>query len=254
MPTPLVRKLGRCFPLSETDKEVLQRVSTRVRLVAARDDLISEGDATDGIHLVQNGFACRYKVLRNGQRSIMAFLVPGDICDMHVSILSEMDHSIGTLSRCEVATISRDTIEEITTNYPNLKRALRWSALVEEATSREWLVSTGRRPADQRIAHLFCELLMRLQAVDLVTDSGYELPVSQADIADATGLTSVHVNRVLQELRRQGLIVSKGKSLTIPDAERLKEFAQFNPSYLHLEPKHHDRRSPNGNGFDDRLM
>ncbi len=102
---------------------------------------------------------------------------------------------------------------------------------------REWLVTMGRRPADRHVAHILCEVLVRLQAVGFATGNSYELPITQIDLGDTAGLSNVHINRVLQDLRGQGLIVSKGKSLSIPDVERLKAFAEFNPNYLHLEPR-----------------
>lgn len=249
MSNPFIRKLERFGLLSEADKEILLSVTTKVRRVGAQQDLISEGDPTDGVHLIQKGFACRYKVLPEGARSIMAYLVPGDLCDLHVAVLGRMDHSIATLSACEVITLSREVIEEITVNYPAINRALWWSVLVDEAILREWLVSMGRRSAEQRIAHLLCELLVRLQAVGLAVDNSYDLPITQADLADTTGLSTVHTNRVLQELRRHELIVFKNRSVNILDIERLKARAQFAPNYLHLEPKRPNGRSQSRDGY-----
>jgi len=191
----------------------------------------------------------RYKLLPDGGRQIMAYLVPGDFCDLHVSILGEMDHGIGALSACEVAYISRRTVEDLTTNRPAITRALWWATLVDEGTLREWLVNMGRRPADQQMAHLFCELLVRLQSVGLATQTSYEFPLTQAELADTLGVSDVHVNRMLQQLRADGLITLQGKRLTIPDVERLHEFAGFDPNYLHLTKRRgngNDRASRNG--------
>lgn len=176
----------------------------------------------------------------------MAYLVPGDFCDLHVSLLGAMDHSIATLSTCEVVQIPRQTVADLTANYPTLNRALQWAGLVDEAILRTWLVSMGRRPADTQIAHLFCELLMRLETIGLVTDGSYTLPITQVELADTLGLTSVHVSRVLRELRAQNLIVLSKKELTIPDVKRLKVFADFTPNYLHLEPTQRDWPGQNG--------
>ncbi|GEP04457.1 Crp/Fnr family transcriptional regulator [Methylobacterium oxalidis] len=218
MPNPFIRKLERRFQLSEADRQALIQASTKVRHVPAGEDLISEGDVPDHVFLIQRGFACRYKILPNGSRSIVAYLVPGDMCDLHVAILGQMDHSIGTLSPCDVVAIPRETVEDLTTNFPTLNRAFWWAPLVDEATLREWLVNMGRRPADLQVAHILCEVLVRLQAVGLATENSYDLPITQVDLSDTAGLSNVHVNRVLQELRGQGLIVTKGRHMTIPES------------------------------------
>jgi CRP-like cAMP-binding protein len=134
-----------------------------------------------------------------------------------------------------VAYIPRRTIEEITKGHPRINRALWWATLVDESTLREWLVNMGRREAAAQMAHLFCELLLRLQTVGLATENDFDLPVTQDELADTLGLSAVHVNRVLQQLRQDGLISLEGKRLTIHDVERLKAFAGFDPSYLHLD-------------------
>ena len=173
------------------------------------------------------------QVLADGKRQIMAYLVPGDFCDLHVFILKEMDHSIATLSRCSVVKIPRQRILELT-ERPAIARAFWWAALVDEATLREWLVNIGARPAEQRVAHLLCELLVRLRVVGLADGGRYELPLTQKELGDTTGLSNVHVNRVLRRLRGEGLITFKDKHLVILDVERLKAFSGFTPNYLHL--------------------
>jgi CRP-like cAMP-binding protein len=183
---------------------------------------------------VISGFACRYKVLRNGSRQIVALLVPGDFCDLHVAILGTMDYSIATLSPCTIADLSRATVLDLTEQYPRIGRALWWATLVDEAVSREWLVNIGRREAPQRMAHLFCELLMRFQAVGLADGDSCPFPLTQVDLADALGLTPVHVNRTVQALRQAGLIVLQKRRLAIPDVDSLKMFCDFDPEYLHL--------------------
>ena len=233
MTDPLTRKLENFAPLSDEDRRVLADAVRQSRLVGARTDIIQEGAKPDDVHLVMEGFACRYKVVPDGRRHIMAYLVPGDLCDAHAFILKEMDHSIGTLSVCRVVGIPRGRILEML-ERPAIARALWWSALVDEATLREWLVNVGRRPAEQRVAHLLCELLMRLQTVGLANGDSYELPITQGDLAETVGLTLVHVNRVLQRLRTSGLITLGKKQLVINDAQALKQFSDFNPNYLHL--------------------
>ncbi|GEO18837.1 Crp/Fnr family transcriptional regulator [Microvirga aerophila] len=241
MLNPFIMKLERGARLTDEDRQVLEEAVLRSQHVGARKDLIHEGDVPDNVHLIVKGFACRYKTVSDGQRQIMAYLVPGDLCDLHVSILGEMDHSIATLCPCEVVYLPRATIEDLTENHSRINRALWWVTLVDEAILREWIVNMGRRPADRKLAHLLCELLMRLQSVGLATENSYEFSVTQADLGDTLGLSSVHVNRVLQQLRSDGLIGLKGRNLIINDVERLKEFAEFNPNYLHLKRRERDR-------------
>ena len=141
------------------------------------------------------------------------------------------------------APIPRHAILELTHHHPRITHALWWATLVDEATLREWLVNVGQRPALTRVAHFFCELLLRLRAVGLAEDDGCDMPLTQEDLADVFGLTPVHVNRTLQELREAGLIVLRNRRLEIPDAERLKAFCGFNPNYLHLAPRPSGRES-----------
>jgi CRP-like cAMP-binding protein len=162
----LTRKLEGFGPLPEADKRLLDKVIRDVREFGDHQDLVREGDAPSHVNLILQGFACRYKLLPNGSRHIMAYLVPGDFCDLHVFILKAMDHAIGTLSRCKVVKIPRTRILDMT-ERPAIARALWWAALVDEATLREWLVNIGSRPADERVAHLLCEMLLRLRAVGL---------------------------------------------------------------------------------------
>jgi CRP-like cAMP-binding protein len=234
MSNPLVRKLEGFGPLSELDRTVLERISANAQLIGPRIDLIREGDPPDGVILVMEGIACRQKHRANGARQITAYLVPGDSCDLDVALLDRMDHTITTLSACRVVRIPSDVVRRLLKDHPTVARALRMSTLVDEATLREWLVNVGCRSAIERIAHLFCELLVRLQVVGFASEDSYEFPVTQLDLADTVGLSNVHVNRSLQELRRKGVIEFKGKTLKILDRQRLKTIAEFNAKYLHL--------------------
>jgi CRP-like cAMP-binding protein len=234
MLNPLIQKLQHGAELTDEDRQILEKVISEPRIVDPRHDIIQEGDQPENVHLILEGFACRYKLLRGGERQIMAYLVPGDLCDLHVSILGEMDHSLSTLSRCKIVLIPRRAIEDMTENHGRINRALWWATLVDEATLREWLVNMGRRPADKQLAHLLVELLVRLQAVGLATENSYEFPVTQAELADTLGISTVHVNRVLQQLRKDGLLTLRGNRLTIIDVDASKEFAEFNPNYLHF--------------------
>lgn len=231
---PLILKLESLATLSADDRAMLEQISAKPHLVPAGTDLIREGEKPDGVYLILDGIACRYKLRASGARQIMAYLVPGDYCDLDVAMLKAMDHSIGTLSDCQVVRIDLDTIQDLLRHHPGITHALRLATLVDEATLREWLVNVGRRSADERIAHLMCELLLRLRAVGRTAGNGYALPITQEDLADTTGLTSVHVNRALASLQQRALIAFSGQQLTILDLAQLETLAEFKPNYLHL--------------------
>ena len=233
---PLARKLQAFAPLASADLHSLDELLTNVREVPARTDLIREGDKPSDVFLVLEGFACRYKLLPDGKRHIMAYLVPGDFCDLQVFILDEMDHSIGSLSACQIVEIPRDRVLKLI-ERPAIARALWVAALVDGATLREWLVNIGSRSAEERVAHLLCELLFRLRAVGMANGDSYELPITQGEIADTMGLSDVHMNRVIQRLRKEKLITLKSKNLVILDFERMKEFSDFDPNYMHLKQR-----------------
>jgi CRP-like cAMP-binding protein len=235
MNNPLLRKLANFTKLSEEESSAVNECINDVHEFAAREDVIAQGDRTGGVKLLLEGFACRYKVLEDGRRQIVAYFVPGDLCDLRVFILKRMDHSIGAIVASKVATISPENILRLTEHYPTLTRALWWSTLVEEAVAREWIVNVGQRNALERMAHLFCELLYRFRAVDLNQGNSCTLPLTQVELAETLGLSSVHVNRTLQTLRRQKLITLENGTLTIQDLDALKEVSFFNPDYLHLD-------------------
>ena len=230
----LTRKLELFAGLTADDRRLLDDTVKPTRTVAARTDIIREGHASRDVRLVLDGFACRYKLLKSGKRQIVAYLIPGDFCDLHVFILKAMDHSIGTLSPCRLVDIPRHRILELL-ERPSIARAIWYATLVDEATLREWLLNVGQRDAVPRIGHLLCELSARLRVVGLVTDNSYKLPLTQTDIGDTTGLSFVHVNRCLQELRDRGLIDYRSRNIVIRNPAGLIDLAGFNPNYLHLQ-------------------
>jgi CRP-like cAMP-binding protein len=178
--------------------------------------------------------AFRYRLMPDGKRQILTFMIPGDIFGLHAFLLKAMDHSIATLVPTRVATISRDTVFDLFDNHPRIGAALWWSALQEEAINRERIVALGRRSSRARVAYLLCELVWRQMAVGLAGDYAIRLPLTQVELADVLGLTSVHMNRILQGFRRDNLITLAHHRLTLPDVERLQEIAGFNQNYLHL--------------------
>lgn len=231
----LIRKLENFAELTEEEKRALRDAAGPVRAYGSHEDLIREGEQASGVAVVLSGFACRHKMLPDGRRQIIGYFLPGDMCDARVFILKKMDHTISTLAPSSVTTMSREAVLDITSRYPRLTRAFWWNTLVEEAIGRQWLVSIGQRTALERVAHLFCEIYVRLQSVGLATPAGCELPVTQSELADTVALSTVHVNRTLKELRRVGLVSMSSKSLVIHDFAGLRSLAMFDPGYLHLE-------------------
>lgn len=233
-----LRKLE-CFnPLSQSDRDHLNTICGSTRVVPRGTDLVREGDSTDVVHIILEGFAIRHKVVGDGTRQIFSYLVPGDICDLHVALLEEMDHTVSTVSDCVVAEIHRPTILNIVAERPAITRALWWTMLVDEAVLREWITNMGARNAELRISHLLCELHARLKAVGLVKEGVFRLPITQQELADTVGLSSVHVNRSLRVLRERGLATFRYRSVEIPDVDRIRKFADFTENYLHLNITH----------------
>lgn len=233
---PFIAKLRHGADLSEGDQAVLRRGIGRVESVEADQVLIHDGDRPGAVRLVLEGMACRHKMTAKGRSSVMAILVPGDFCDLHVATLGAMDHSIRTLTRCKVVNIPTATIDAWT-RHPNVNRALWWATLVDEAIMRQWIVNLGARPADERIAHLFVELLHRLRTVGLAAENGYALPFSQETLGHCAGLSTVHCNRVLMSLRMAGMVTFHRHRVTIDDLDRLTGLAGFDPAYLHLKKR-----------------
>jgi len=233
---PLIRKLEQFVRLSADDRTILERAaSDRVRKFAARVDIAREGDKPKEVHLILSGWACRYKQLEDGRRQVISFFLPGDLCDLNVFVLKEMDHSIGTITPVTIADLPREFFDEIGTGYPRIATALWWETLVNAAIQREWTMNLGQRTASERMAHLLCEVFFRLRQAGLTAGASCEFPMTQSDLADATGLSKVHVNRTLQELRAAGLILLKGKTLSVPSLEQLMNAGLFNANYLHME-------------------
>lgn len=234
---PLVRKLSTVEPLTAAEVEQVLSLCDDVRRVTRRNDIIAEGDVPCHVHIFLSGWAARYKMLENGSRRITAFLLPGDLCDIHIMTLATMDHGISAITDCEVAFVAREKIEAITRSTPALIRAFLRSTLIDEAVLRQWLVNAGRRDAYQAIGHLLCELHARMRLVGLAPSDRLSLPLTQDELADATGLTPIHVNRVLQRLRHEQLVTLVRRELHIPDVGRLRAACDFSADYLHLEAR-----------------
>jgi CRP-like cAMP-binding protein len=233
----LIRKLESIAPLSPEEKVALMRLPLRLKTVAAHQDIVSQGDTPSESCLIVEGFACRYILTEEGKRQILSFHISGDIPDLQSLHLSVMDHSLGTVVPCRLAFIQHDDLRALMRNHPRIGDLFWRNTLIDAAVFRQWLVGIGRREAYGRIAHLLCELLVRLRAVELVEDHAFTLPVTQAELADALGISTVHANRVLQDLRAENLITWRGETLKVLDWEGLQRAGEFDPAYLHLVQK-----------------
>lgn len=231
MSNHFVQKLDNLAELSLGDIAALSAVTSRPHNYAAKQDMIREGDRPGPVFVILEGWACRYKILPSGTRQIMAFLLPGDCCDLHVGILAEMDHNLQALTRCKVALIQGDTMEALLEDHPAVARAMYKSQLIDEGILRAWIVSMGRRSSVERVAHLMCELYLRSLSIDSSAEVAF--PVSQIVVADALGMTPVHVNRILKELRVAGAMTLKRGQLSITDPVKLVQIAGFDENYLH---------------------
>lgn len=236
MPNPLTMKLEQFTAFTADERSRLDAlVADRCKCFPARSDILAEGDKVDDIHIVLSGLAARYKMLPDGDRQIMAFLIPGDLCDAEVFVLAEMDHSVVALTETRCALVATEAMEALLTESSQLTRALWWSTMTDSAVLRERIIDHGRRDARERVAHLFYEMFVRYRLIGQAVEGCFNFAVTQEELADATGLTPVHINRTLKQLREDGLVELRGKSLRVLDPPGLKKAARFNPSYLHLD-------------------
>lgn len=233
--TMMIRKLDSIFPLSEEERQALQDVPVQVIMLKADQDIVRVGDHPSQSCILIEGYTCVYKLTTDGKRQIMALHVPGDIPDLQSLHLTVMDNSIATICPCTVGFIQHEDLRRVCERHPRIASAFWRETLVDASIFREWLLNIGRREAYTRMAHLLCEFLVRLRAVGLAEDDTFDLPITQGELADAIGTSTVHVNRVIQALRAGGLIRTKGTQVHIPDWTRLREVGDFDPLYLHLE-------------------
>lgn len=225
--------LMRSHLLSDADRAALSHAIGTARTVPVGTELLRERETADGIYILAAGWACRHKTLRDGGRQMPALLVPGDICNLDSLLLGAADHGIRTLTDTVLHILPRDRALELCLAHPGIALAVTRIALVETLILSRWAVCLGRQSARSRLAHLLCELDVRLAAPAPAGASRFDLPLTQEQLADVLGLTSVHVNRTIQQLRAEGLIVSQGRTIAIPDILRLRGVGEFDPAYLH---------------------
>jgi CRP-like cAMP-binding protein len=233
----LVRNLELRSPLPPEDREAVLNLPYTLRTLEAGTYTIREADAPEHCGILVSGFAYRQKLTGDGARQIVALHIPGDALDFQNLFLDVSDHSLQMLTRAEVALTTIRDLQVLARTRPAVGHAILVKILVEASIFREWVLNVGRRDSKVRLAHLLCELAVRLDAEGLVNDYGYELPMTQEQLADALGLTPVHVNRTLKALEGEGLIVRSKRSVSFPDWKRLRLVGDFNQRYLHLEPQ-----------------
>jgi CRP-like cAMP-binding protein len=231
----LFRKLRSISPLSDDEKECLSTLPLTSKKFGPDQDIVREGDRPSECCLVVEGFVCRYKFTTDGRRQIFSFHIAGDIPDLQSLHLKVMDHSLMTLTSCKLAFISHQSLTELIRKCPRVADVMWRDTLIDAAIFREWMMGIGRRSAYTRIAHVLCEVFSKMRSVGLGNGNGCEWPVTQAELGDALGLSTVHVNRSLQELRGDGLIELRGGSLKILNWDGLKKAGEFDPTYLHLD-------------------
>jgi CRP-like cAMP-binding protein len=230
----LITKLNAFTRFSaDTENAVKEMASKRVFELGRGQDIISEGEEPRTVNLLVSGWACRYKMMEDGRRQILAFFIPGDLADLHVYVLNAIDHSISAITPVTYARVSPKEFEALTDGHPKLLRALWWESLVTDSIQREWLVSVGQRTALESIAHLACELYLRLRTVGLVHNQTCDFPLTQTDISDALGMTQPHVSRTISELNKSGVATLKRGKLEVKNLAKLQKLAVFNANYLH---------------------
>ncbi len=221
--------------IDSKEEQAIRSAVAEYRDYPADFTLVRRGQELNHSTLLLDGIMCRYKDLRDGQRQISELHVGGDFTDLHGFTLKHLDHNVMTLTPCRAAIVPHDRLRAITEQFPHLTRVYWFATNLDAAIHREWELSLGRRTAISRMANLLCELHVRLGVVGLADDSGYELPLTQTDLAECLGLTPVHVNRTLKELREQGLVEFRGGRVTLMGLDELKRIAEFDPAYLYLD-------------------
>jgi CRP-like cAMP-binding protein len=232
--SPLLDRLMLRVDLTQADQDAVLTLPQTVRPLKRGEHFIREGAKPAHCCLMLSGFTVRYKVLAHGARQIIGIHMKGDMVDLQNVLLERSDHDVQALTAATVVIIPRDALEELAFARPPVGKALWLETLVDGSLFREWIANVGRRDARARIAHLLCEFAIRLEAAGLAATSSYELPMTQEQLGDTLGLTSVHVNRTLMALAEEGLIEREQRLVRISDWKKLTREAGFDPSYLHL--------------------
>lgn len=229
----LFAKLARLAPLDDDDRRAVAGLPFKVVTVGSGHYLVREGDKPEVCCLLLRGYACRHKATSAGDRQIVSFHMPGDLLDVQHILLTQADHNVQTIGEAVVALIPAAALKRVARERSALNEALWRDSLIDASIFREWVLNVGRRDARSRIAHMLCEFAVRRRAAGLGEPERFEMPMTQNEIADATGLTSVHVNRMLQSLKEEGVLERNRGLIVIHDWNRLRDIADFDPEYLH---------------------
>jgi CRP-like cAMP-binding protein len=232
---PLVRRWSKYVTLSADEREAILALPFTIKRFGKDSYMVREGQRTTECSLMLRGFAFRQKLLSNGARQIISFHIPTEFVDLQNGVLGVADHNVQSLDGSEAAIIPRTAILGLATEHPAIRLAMWTDTLIDASIFREWVVNVGRRDSRARIAHLLYELALRLKTIGEGRDGHFDFPVTQEQLADATGLTPVHTNRTLQSLRREGLIQLNSRALTVLDWDGLKEVGDFDELYLHQQ-------------------
>ena len=233
----LLLKLRRFDTVSADEEQALRGATSGEVTFRRGSTVVKAKTEQENSNLLLEGFVYRYKDLKDGARQTLQLAVPGDFIDLHSLLLKQLDHDISTFTDCRIALFPHERLKVLIVEHQHLGRLLWLTTIVDAAIHREWMLSLGRRDARSRLAHLFCELQVRLTAAGLAEHGTYELPLTQTDLAEILGLTPVHVNRILRELREEGLVAFRSKTVEIGDWDGLVRVAEFDPFYLSLNQR-----------------
>ena len=231
----LLRKLETHSALEEEDRQAVLGLSHTIRSLDAHAYTLREGEKPESCSILLEGFAYRQKLTSSGGRQILSLHIPGEPLDFQNLFLDEADHNVQMLTRGQVAMVPRGELQALARSRSGISHAILTVILIEAAIFREWVVNVGRRDSRTRLAHVLCEFAVRLEAQGLTEDYGYELPMTQEQLADVLGLTPVHVNRTIKALEMEKLITRKGRSISFPDWEQMRTVGDFSQRYLHLQ-------------------
>jgi CRP-like cAMP-binding protein len=230
-----LKKLRRRIEISSEEERAIRGAVAETRRFRADEILVRAGEELNSSLMLLDGWLARCKDLPGGERQVTELHVAGDFADLHGFTLKHLDHDVLAMSDATIAIVPHERLKEMTDSYPRLGRVYWFMTNIDAAMHREWALSLGQRSAISRMAHLFCELYVRLEVVGLTSNGGYDLPLTQRELSECLGLTVVHANRTIQELRRRGLVELENRQLTILDRRGLEGVAQFDPTYLYLD-------------------
>lgn len=238
MITVHLKRLRQRTEISSEEERAIRSAVIETRKLPADTIAIRSGEPLNSSLILLDGWMARSKDLQSGERQVTELHVAGDFADLHAYTLKCLEHDVLTMSDCTVAVLPHDRLKETFERHPRLGRIYWFVTNVDAAIHREWALSLGQRSAISRMALLFCELYARLEPVGRTNGKGYEFPLTQRELAECLGLTVVHANRTLQELRRRGLVELENRRLTIRDRPGLEGVAEFDPAYLYLDKRH----------------